>query len=472
MEFVKYAYEWGESELVGQYPDEWQQRYLYDLGVKIRKNAFNGLDPVDPIRDATASGHGIGKSALVAWLVDFIMVTRPYSKGIVTASTSRQLLTKTWPEIAKWTRRMIFRDFFEITSGSGNMKMVMSDFADSWRVDGLTCRKEESESFAGLHCINATPFYIFDEASAVPKEIWEVAEGGLTDGEPMLFAFGNYTRNTGKFHECFTKQKHRWSRRQIDSRKCKIPNKKLIAQWVADFGEDSDFVRTRVRGLPPKQSSMQFISVESVSKAQNNEPISEVYDPMLLGVDIARGGDDNSVLYPRKGMDARTIPYKTLDTRDTMEIVSAVQELHREYKFDGIFVDVTGVGAGVYDRLLQLGLPVYEVYFGGRSPSKTYGNMRGYIWGKVKDALPHLAIPDVPELEQELISVDYFHHTTNNTIMLEPKEAVKEKCGSPDIADALCLTYAFHVEKAHSTTGGKYAAGQQHESEYDPTEVD
>lgn len=258
--FVMYAFEWGAGELDGfDGPDEWQKEFLTDWGEAIRTNNFDGVKPVEAYRCATSSGHGIGKSALTAWVILYIMSTRPFCKGVVTANTSEQLRTKTWGELGKWKKRCITGHWFEYNNGKGNMNIYHVDHMESWRCDGQTCREENSESFAGLHAANSSPFYIFDEASAVPDKIWEVAEGGLTDGEPFWFAFGNPTRNTGRFRECFRKFKHRWRRKQIDSRLAKMTNKELIEEWRNDYGEDSDFFKVRVRGLFPSASDLQFI---------------------------------------------------------------------------------------------------------------------------------------------------------------------------------------------------------------------
>ena len=167
------------------------------------------------------------------------MSTRPDSKGVVTANTGDQLKTKTMSEVSKWRSRCITGHWFQMNA----MSIVHRAYPDSWRVDAQTCREENSEAFAGLHAADSTPWYLFDEASAIPEKIWEVAKGGLTDGEPMHICFGNPTRNNGSFYECFRKNSHRWITRQIDSRKAKMTNKRLIEQWIEDFGEDSDFVR-------------------------------------------------------------------------------------------------------------------------------------------------------------------------------------------------------------------------------------
>jgi hypothetical protein len=133
----------------------------------VRANDFDGHTPVPPIRMATASGHGIGKSALVAWLVDWIMSTRPGAQGTVTAVTAPQLRTKTWAQIAKWTKKCITAHWFNITTGMGTMRMERIGQGETWFCQAQTCAEENSEAFAGQHAPTSTSFYLFDEASGV-----------------------------------------------------------------------------------------------------------------------------------------------------------------------------------------------------------------------------------------------------------------------------------------------------------------
>ena len=263
---VMLSYPWGSGILNGRDgPLDWQQEYLTMLDNEVSRRNFNGTDPVPPLRVTCASGHGIGKSTLTAWLVKWVMDTRPFAKGVVTANTAEQLRTKTWAELAKWHNMSITKHWYHLNSGGGSMNLYHKMHRETWRVDAQTSREENSEAFAGLHAANSTPFYIFDEASAIPEKIFEVREGGLTDGEPMTFDFGNPTRNSGRFYQnMIGRHKHRFIRRFIDSRNVSITNKQLLAQWVEDYGEDSDFVKVRVRGVFPSAASMQFITSEVV----------------------------------------------------------------------------------------------------------------------------------------------------------------------------------------------------------------
>ena len=404
--FVKFAYDWNYGDLKGFHgPDDWQSEYLDKLGHEIAKRGFDGVNAVEPIQMATSSGHGIGKSALTAWIAGFMMSTRPYCKGIVTANTSPQLRTKTWAEIQKWNNRSITKHWFDVTAGQ-QMKMVHKDHPESWRIDAQTCAKENSEGFAGNHAANSSPFYIFDEASAIPNQIWEVSEGGLTDGEPMWFVFGNPTRSSGKFFECFNRQKHRWITQQIDSRTAKMTNKDKLQEWIDDYGEDSDFVRVRVRGLFPKGGNTNFIGHEAIRNCVKFHAVSYDHMPKTIAVDVARFGDDQTVISRKQGRKIYPLDkYRNLSTMETADRV--IEQIH-DFNPDTVFIDGGGVGGGVVDRLRQLSYPCIDVSFGGKpKDEKKYANKRAEMWGLARDAIvAGIDLPNDLELIDELGQVE------------------------------------------------------------------
>lgn len=448
--WVMWAFDWGHDELAGfDGPDVWQRDWLNDLGEQVRKNGFNGRDPVPPVRMATASGHGIGKSALTSMVILWIMSTRPYAKGIVTANTGEQLRTKTWSELAKWKSRCIVGHWFELNSGKGSLSMYHKSWPESWRVDAQTCREENSEAFAGLHSAESTPFYLFDEASAIPDKIWEVAEGGLTDGEPMFFAFGNPTRNTGKFRQCFN-QTHLWRCRQIDSRNAKMTNKLLIQQWAETWGEDSDFFRVRVKGEFPRAGDCQFIPSDVVAAARKRTAVYLGNEPLVCGIDIARGGGDNCVIMFRRGKDAKSekcyvIPAEK--SRDSMKVVSMITMILDRHKPDHSFIDVTGIGGPIGDRLRQLGYAVTDVGFGHTATEdKKYADKASEMGMNCRDWLINGGcIIDDSTLEADLTEREYFHDSKDR-LKVEPKDEMKKRLGrSCDYSDALYLTFAHPV---------------------------
>ncbi|MEW5882082.1 MAG: terminase [Pseudomonadota bacterium] len=455
-------------------PDEWACRFLEEVGRQVRSRAFDGRTAVEPLRFATASGHGIGKSALTAWLTLWVLATRPNARGTVTANTGAQLSSKTWAEIAKWTRRSLVADWFEVTTGKSSMRMAHRDAPEAWRCDAQTCREENSESFAGQHAADSTSFYIFDEASAVPAAIWQVAEGGLSDGEPMFFAFGNPTRNTGTFFECFNSQRHRWTTRQIDSREVAITNKALFMQWADDFGEDSDFFKVRVRGVFPSASSLQFIPRDLVDEAMLREVPEIRGEPACIGVDVARFGDDQSVIRTRIGRDARQWAPIRLRDADTMVVAAQVAAHINALRRGGLrvftFVDGGGVGGGVVDRLRQLGYDVIEVQFGSRADDpKRYANKRAEMWGRLKEWLKGGALPNDEQLATDLCAVEYGYAANGDAILLERKESMKARgLASPDDGDALALTFAHPVPYLLDDLPRVYSRNLRRE--YDPYE--
>lgn len=434
-------------------PDAWACELLEDIGSAVKARGFDGIHAVEPIQYAISSGHGIGKSAMAAWLVLWVMSTRPHSRGVVTANTGEQLASKTWAGVSAWLSRAVNKHWFTITTGKGAMRLVHNQAPDSWRVDAQTSREENSESFAGLHAASSTPWYLFDEASAIPSKIWEVAEGGKTDGEPMHFAFGNPTRNTGAFAECFGKSRHRWNTRQIDSRNVAITNKKTLAGWVSDYGEDSDFVKVRVRGVFPNASSLQFIPRDLVAAAMDRLPTQGqiVGRTAAVGVDVARFGGDSSVIRTRVGRDGASISPKRYRELDTMQLASRVAE-HVEFLKNVlglravIFVDGGGVGGGVVDRLRQLHFDVVEVQFGGKADdARKYVNKRAEMWGRAKEWIAIGCLEKDELLATDLTNVEY-SFTISDQIQLERKEAMKARgLASPDDGDALALTFAHPV---------------------------
>lgn len=465
LRFVLVMYPWGEvggplERFDG--PDVWQQQFLTALGLEVSRNAFNGVDPVPAIRRAISSGHGIGKSVMVAWLVDWIMCTRPNCHGTVTANTFTQLQTKTWAAIQRWTKLLLCQALPKPWLVVNSEKIYHHSAPENWFFALQSSKEQNSEAFAGQHAADSSSVYILDEASAIPDAILEVAEGGLTDGEPMIFMFGNPTRSSGAFHRaCFGSQRHRWTSVCIDGRTSKFTNKALIAEWAQDYGEDSDFFRVRVRGLPPNAGDLQFIGLDLVSAAQQRPAMALPDDPLVVGLDLARGGADRCVFRFRRGFDARSIPPVIVpgeQARDSMRLVTlAADILGREYdgrKVAALFVDATGgsIGGPIADRLRQLGhRNVFDVQFSGESPDPKIANMRAYMWSKMRDWLRHGAITKDERLETDLTGPGYFHDKRDR-LLLESKEDMKKReVDSPDDGDALALTFAQTVAVAKKT---------------------
>ncbi len=428
--YVLYAFDWGHGELEGQSgPDVWQREVLNELGK-------GSLTPNKALRIAAVSGHGVGKSTLCAWIILWAMSTRKNLSGIVTANTKTQIETKTWRELSLWHKRAINAAWFKWTA----TKFYHIAEPETWFVAAVPWSKDRAEAFAGQH--NRDVLVLYDEASAVDDIIWDNSEGAMTTPGAIWCAFGNPTRNTGRFRECFGRFKHRWITHQIDSRDAKMANKSQLQEWIDDYGEDSDFARVRVRGVFPRAGSNQFIPGDLVEDARSRKPAG--HGPVILAVDVARFGDDQTVLLTRQGDKVKVIDrYRGLDT---MQTAGKVSEAMDEIEPAACFIDGVGVGGGVVDRLRQLGYRVTDVNAGATPiDEKKYYNLRAEMWGKMRDWLKMGCLPDDQELADDLIAPEY-GFDGKNRIQLEKKERMKERgLASPDAGDALALTFASPV---------------------------
>ena len=414
-------------EILGAEPDTWQTEVLTSI--------------VDNQRSAVASGHGIGKTALTSFIILWFMATRPNPQCVVTANTKEQLTSKTWRELAKWNKRSQVGAWFTWTA----TRFYLNDAPDTWFASAIPQSENNSEAFAGTHEDHV--LMLFDEASAIPDVIWEVAEGAMTTQGSRWCAFGNPTRNTGRFRECFGRFQHRWHTMQIDSRTAKMTDKAQLEAWIEDYGIDSDFVKVRVLGEFPSAGDMQFIPGAVAMDAQTRAVPSQ-HGALVMGVDVARYGDDRSVIQFRRGRDARTLPTFVYRSLDIMTLASRVVEKIEEYGPTTVFVDGVGVGGGLVDRLGQLGYgrQVYEVNAGSTPDDKDrYKNKRAEMWGVMKDWLKEGAIPNERGWYDDLCGLEY-SYDMNQRLQLERKEDMKKRgLASPDLGDALALTFAETV---------------------------
>jgi hypothetical protein len=366
---------------------------------------------------------------------------------VLTANTDTQLRTKTWPEVSKWFRLAINAHWWTVNATS----IVSREKGHEriWRADAIPWSENNTEAFAGLHNKGKRIVVIFDEASAIADKIWEVTEGALTDEDTEIIwlAFGNPTQNTGRFRECFGKYKHRWKTFQIDSRTVEGTNKDQLDKWVEDYGEDSDFVRIRVRGEFPRAGSSQFIASDAVAAARKYKAEAFEHLPKILSVDVARYGDDQTVLGVRQGRKFRVLA--KLRGLSTVQVAERVIEWRDTEQPDAIVVDGDGIGAGVIDQLQHRGYGkgLFE-FHGGMTPEDVsmYFNKRAEVWGKTREWINAGAeIPDDPELEQDLTGPMYYF-SNKNQIQLEKKDDMKSRgLSSPDCGDCLAMTFAVKV---------------------------
>lgn len=444
--FVNWAFPWGEGDLEGQDgPRKWQDEFF----VLLREHLQNPETRYQPFLFAGGSGHGIGKSALISQLLGWGLSCWEDCKAVVTANTERQLRTKTWTEVAKWFRRLITRHWFKVTATA--VHSTDKAHESTWRADAISWSINNTEAFAGLHNKDRLIILVFDEASAIDDIIWETAEGALTDENTIIVwvVFGNFTRATGRFVDCFKKFRHRWKTVQIDSRDVEGTNKVQIQKWIDDYGIDSDFVKVRVRGIPPNASMKQLIPTADVDAAIGRHLRPEQYNfaPIILTLEPAWTGADELVFGYRQGLHAKILHYLPKNDND-IYIANLLARYEDELKADAVFVD-GGYGTGVVSWGRTVGRNWIIVWFGGASSNPGCLNKRAEMWEEMRKWIKEGGTipPDDKILYGDLIGPETVARV-DGKIQLESKEDMKARgLPSPNRGDAIALTFAFPVVK-------------------------
>lgn len=464
--FVKFIFPWGkEGTPLEEFkePRSWQMQELEAVADHIRQNKARMLAGEAPqmYQSATTSGRGVGKSALTAWINLWAMSCQLGGTCITTANTEAQLKSRTWAELGKWHTLSLNSHWFERTTLALKPHDWFEDLLKSqlkidtgyYYAQAQLWSEENPDAFAGVHNHNGI-VVIFDEASGIPKPIWTVTEGFFT--EPVLhrylFCFSNPRRNTGEFYECFHKSKRYWRRRHLDSRSVEGVDVAKLNQIVERHGEDSDEARIEVKGEFPRQGDKQFIARSIVESAKERELAVDAYAPLIMGVDVARFGDDSSVIRFRQGRDARSIKPTKLKGKDNMDVANECANLINYHNPDAVCVDA-GNGTGVIDRLREMGYKVYEVWFGSSSSKDEWANKRTEMWADMRDWLGGGCLDDDPDLEDDLVGPEYRFMSKSDKTMLEPKEEMKKRgLTSPDNGDALACTFAVKVARRDMRT--------------------
>lgn len=454
--FVEWAFPWGQEGTALEKrdgPEQWQRELLRDIGIDLRMGGDAGC----VIRDAIAAGHGVGKSAFVSWLALWAISTKANTRGVVTANTDTQLRTKTWAELSKWHGLFIARELFRFTATS--IFSADASTQKQWRIDAIPWSATNPEAFAGLHNQGNRLLIIFDEASAIDDIIHEVIEGALTDADTQILClnFGNPTRTTGKFYQRIAGQAYGWRVRKVDSRTVRFSNKALIDAWITEYGEDSDFVRVRVKGEPPRAGLTTFISAEVVFHARHRRvPLGEtLMHPKIIGVDQAGFGDDKSVITVRQG--DKVLLQMKYSGMDDVDLSNRVIDVWRKFDTRGhqdpgvsmVVCEVVGLaGSGVWSILKRVPNMPLQVYSPAAmmNDDSPFFNLRAEMWGRMKRWLERAEIPDDDELGEQLTSIEYGQSLQRQKIQLESKKAIKAAGRtSPDCADSLAMTFMDQV---------------------------
>ena len=458
---VQFLYPWGQENTPLHHfkePRRWQIEQLESISDQIKNNELLieiGEEP-KVHNSAVASGRGIGKSTLTAWLNNWMMTSNLGATAITTANTEQQLKSRTWAEMGKWHTLAINSHWFE--------RSTMALKPQPWFEDALKTQlkidtgyyyaqaqlwsEENPDAFAGVHNHNGV-LLIFDEASGIPEQIWTVSEGFFT--EPILhrywFAFSNPRRNTGTFYDCFYKMREFWKTKNVDSRTVEGTDKTVLERIIVKYGEDSDPARVEVKGQFPSQGEKQFISREVIESAVEREDMDDEFAPLIMGVDPARYGSDKTVIRFRQGRNGRVIDPVKLKGLDNMQVANRCAHLIDQYNPDGVCIDA-GNGTGIIDRLREMNYKVHEVWFGAKSDKQEWANKRSEIWDKMREWLKGGTIDNDTDLIDDLAGPEYDFQGNSDKILLEPKDKMRKRgLPSPDDADALAVTFAVKIAR-------------------------
>lgn len=462
--FVLFAFPWGQENTPlhkHKGPRAWQREILRDIKNHI---AFTGsVNVFELLRMATASGRGIGKSALVSWLILWMLTTRIGSSVIVSANSESQLRGITWGELAKWSTMVINAHWWEISAtrlapAAWLAQLVERDLKKGtryWGAEGRLWSEENPDSYAGPHNHDGM-MVIFDEASGIPDAIWSVANGYFTEPVPdrFWFAFSNPRRNSGYFFECFGAKREFWNTRQIDARSVEGTDPGEYSRIIQEYGEDSYQARVEVYGRFPASDEDQFIPTNLIDDAAKRSRYKDPTAPVIVGVDPARGGNDWTVIAVRQGRDI--IALKRYKDHDTMAVVGLVIDAIREYQPSLTVIDEGGLGYGILDRLTEQRYKVKGVNFGWKSSRPAmYKNKRAEMWGDMKDWMKTASIPNDKQLKTALGS-PMMKLDSSGAMQLEGKKEMKARgLASPDEADAIAVTFAYRVANRDYTSSAQ-----------------
>ncbi len=417
-----------------------------------------------------------GKTALLAWLILNFLATRPHAKLAVTSITGPNLADNLWPELSKWMERSAWlKEAFTWTK----KRVFSNDHPGDWFASARTWRKDadhdsQADTLAGTHADYV--MFVLDEAGGIPAAVVATALAGLGSGiEAKIVMAGNPTNVEGPFYDACTKHRDRWWVKEITGDP-DDPNRapRVDIQWardqISEFGRDNPWVLVNVFGRFPPSSINSLLGPDEVRDAMARSPKVEDFDmaQRRLGVDVARFGDDSTVIFPRQGI----ISYKPVVMRSarTNDIAGRIVAIKMKWKSEMEMVDDTGGwGGGVIDNMIQFGYDPIPVNASGKAGDPRYYNKRSECWWEMAQWIKRGgALPQDDELLKELTTPTYT--LDKGKLRVESKEQLKKRLGfSPDKADALAQTFAIpEMPKSQSIPGMQDPGRAQVEHEFDP----
>lgn len=417
-------------------PELWQGQFLDE----VRDARINGKR-----RFSVRAGHGVGKTTTEAWIIIWSLLFLRPCKIPITANSQDQLRDVVWAEVALWHRELpqFLKDMIDVQAEKISIK---ADPEGAFAV-ARTARPEKPEALQGFHSDNLV--FVIEEASGIEEVIFQVASGALSSEDSWVFMFANPTRTSGYFYNSHKgPSRHTWRRFHVPCSHSSRVKPSYAEEIARDYGENSNVYKVRVLGDFPISEDNAVIALGLVEQAIDRD-VSPADVGVVWGLDVARFGDDTTCLAKRRG-NILLEPTKEWMKTDLMQTVGRiVREYHEtplEKRPGAINVDVIGLGAGVVDRLKELGLPVRGINV-GESPATEDGRfmrLRDELWWRAREWFHSLdcCIPNDEGLIDELVAPTYKYESTGK-IKVESKDDMKKRgVKSPNRADAFCLTLA------------------------------
>lgn len=410
-------------------------------------------------RVAIRSGHGVGKTALLAWLILWFLITRRPVRIPCTAPTSHQLGDVLWSEIAKWRRRLPAEHSAQLSVTGEHV--YRADSRQECFAVARTARRDQPEAFQGFHGENL--LFVVDEASGVDDAIFEVGEGAMSTPGARAVLAGNPTRTSGYFFNAFHKDCDAWKTLRVACADSSMVAPRYAAGMARRYGADSNIYRVRVLGEFPTSEDDAVIPVELCESAVHRdvEPLAE--RRIIWGLDVARFGADRTALAKRRG----NVLLEPVRYWRNKNLKASADEVAKEYdacedaeRPFAIMVDSIGYGAGVADILRSMGLPARDVNVGNASETLRYDRLRDELWWRAREWLETrtCVLPDDQDLIAEL-TLPKYSFTHDGKIKVESKDDMKKRSvRSPDLADAFCLTLAWRADKIPERERGRYTS--------------
>ncbi|MCK8827722.1 hypothetical protein MWH25_08190 [Natroniella acetigena] len=412
------------------------------LGANPTKQQEKVMEDMQKERKITVkAGHGVGKTALAAWFLIWFIVTHPFARIPCTSNKEDQIKERLWPEVKKWVRGSPWDDYII----HNKTRIHIKGYPEDWFAKIETA--SDPDNLAGYHAKYL--LYIVDEASGLGKEFAQVIQGAITTEGAKVFMIGNPTKRSGYFYDSHTKNVDKWANHTLSCRNSPLVSEEYIKDMEDEWGKDSDVVRVRVDGKFPKSESDSYISIELVEQAFEFE-LLEAIGPKVLGVDVARFGDDEIVFHGRQGR--KDIERLTFTKKRTTNVTGRIIERIREVGYEKVNIDVGNMGAGVIDQLIEkvreldLDVIVNEIGFGDSPPDeelkKHNKDMTAVMWRNFRDKLKEGIDLSHDEKVKEQLTNRKYEFDGSGRLKLESKKKMKARgLDSPDRADACVLAY-------------------------------